>query len=761
MGFFEFKNVSSSKEVFAITNAGLTIPHPESLTGKTKLKNFRKEADHNFLWVIKDLWYRKVFLAASLYLIGLWVLMKAADLIISNYAISPYWTDIFLVFFLSFLPSVILHSYYHNKLEINKLRMVEKVTIPSNGMLSIALLVFLFGGKDLGSTTLTVLSKDEFGNRIEKQIVKNEFRKKINFYPFTNETGDSTLEWLRNGITDLLAYDLAQDEYTWCAVSFSYKTLGAMLKNAESRNTPKFITGSFKKKDSLYIVTSQLYDSKIGKLIQERTFSGQNLFDLSDEISVQIKKDLGMSAYHIQNVKDLPVKSILTDNLEAYRQHLHIWVVPPKKSVPYFLKADKLDPSFAINNYWFAYGLHLYQFDQNAAKVAIDKAMKYRAKVSDQYNMRIRTLYYQIYDQPEKAIALREMQAELNPEDSDAYSHLMTEYHRIGYYEKSLEACKDLCKLFPELTYLEPLQAWLLKLLNRPDEALEIMESFVKRFPKNSSGFERLGDVHLAMGNLDEAENYFNKVSLMEPENRGMPLMLDHIQYLREKGDNYKPEMLKQFAGEYKFTGTEMVSKYIYLNKKIMIKAKNLNIFQMYPINDSTMVSISGIEKTFIKNKAGIYYKLISKQNGATSELYTIDESIKKAEKLFAEGNDEAALEAYEAAYAQNREHHFLNNYIQHLNLKKNKKANSYISHWQKWVGKYHDYASITLKDGRLYWSEVDEGLKWQMLPINEKEFLLSEMWGYKAVLVEKNGKAIGLDWISSDGSIESLTKVD
>ena len=471
-----------------------------------------------------------------------------------------------------------------------------------------------------------------------------------------------------------------------------------------------------------------------------------------------------MPDYHIENAKDLPLKSILTDNLEAYRYY--ILAIGSGSLVRYdnHKKADQLDPSFAVNNYYYARNLHVFQYGRQECIAAIDKAMQHRSKATDLYEMRIRTLYYNIHQQREKAIALREMQAELNPEDIDAYNHLITEYHQNGQFEKAFAACQKLYDLFPDLNYLEKTQAWLLKWMNRPDEALSIMESYVNRFPADHDGFIRLGDIHLALGNLDAAESNFNKVSLMKPEHRGMPLILEHIKYLRELGDNYNPEMLKQFDDEYRFTGREMTSEYNYLDKKITQQAKNQSISQLYPINDSTLISKGNIKKTYVRNKDGKFYKFIHEQGGGKTEAYLLDESIKKAEQLFLAGNDEAALKAFEEAYAQNPGHHFLDYYIRHLKFKRSGKINSFQKSWQKLIGQY-DAGSTNMaitkeKDG-LYWWDTIDGNKWKLLPYSENEFAILERWDMTMKVNEEEGKVTSVDWKISLGSAVNLPKLD
>ena len=85
--------------------------------------------------------------------------------------------------------------------------------LPVNIILSAALLLFLFHGKDLGSTTQKVSYTDEEGKAVERIIPKSEFRKKVALFYFDNETGDLEKNWLQYGMVNALEMDLAQQVF--------------------------------------------------------------------------------------------------------------------------------------------------------------------------------------------------------------------------------------------------------------------------------------------------------------------------------------------------------------------------------------------------------------------------------------------------------------------------------------------------------------------------------------------------------------------
>ena len=112
------------------------------------------------------------------------------------------------------VSTIILLAYFHGKPGRDSWTKIEKIGIPVNVLGMIFLLLFLFKGKDLGAATTMISMTNEEGQLIERIVPKTEFRKKIMIFFFENESGDTTLDWLSYGITDLLITDLIQDIYT-------------------------------------------------------------------------------------------------------------------------------------------------------------------------------------------------------------------------------------------------------------------------------------------------------------------------------------------------------------------------------------------------------------------------------------------------------------------------------------------------------------------------------------------------------------------
>ena len=162
---------------------------------------------------IKDLLSRRVPHILGGYLAASWIILEFMDWLARRYPISPHLVEFCMVALAAMIPTVFLLAYFHGKPGPDQWTRVEKIGIPTNLVVTILLLVFVFHGRDLGATTTTVTLMDEQGQQIERSIPKSEFRKKVAVFSLENESGDTTLNWLMHALPDMLRYDLMQDIY--------------------------------------------------------------------------------------------------------------------------------------------------------------------------------------------------------------------------------------------------------------------------------------------------------------------------------------------------------------------------------------------------------------------------------------------------------------------------------------------------------------------------------------------------------------------
>ena len=318
---------------------------------------------------VKELLKRRVPQILGIYLATSWAIIEFLDWLIEQFSVSPYLPTFVLLIFASMIPTVLLIAYFHGKPGRDTWTKTEKIGIPVNVVAAAFLLFFVFKGKELGATTSVISLEDEEGQTIERIVPKTEFRKKLMLYFPANETGDTSLNWLSYGIADMLSTDLIQDYYlevrslhvggSFVRVKEAGYTdltgLPLMLEKeiADDRHLDYFLTGSFSMVDEKLSLETKLYNTGNGKLIAQNTFFEQDVFDLVDQLSVQLKKDLEIPEYHIEQTTDLPVAEIATRSLEAYKWYIlgageAFFHQDFNKAIQQIRKAVSIDSTFSL-----------------------------------------------------------------------------------------------------------------------------------------------------------------------------------------------------------------------------------------------------------------------------------------------------------------------------------------------------------------------------------------------------------------------------
>ena len=283
---------------------------------------------------LKNIIHRRVPQIVGVYLATSWGIIQFVMWIVDEFVLSYFLPLFTFVILLSMLPTVILLSYFHGKPGRDRWTNIEKITIPLNIIFTIVILILCFQGKELRATEKKITIYDESGNKIERTVVKNQFRKTMAIFAFENASGDTTLDWLRFGLPYLVEYDLRQDMYIDVQTSYYFVEkirkvglsvqdklpLMLQLKIARDSHLSFLITGTFKKQNGNFEVKTKLYEVKNGRVLAENNFFDPNIFSIADNITNQAKIDFNLPAKHLENVNDLPVAELLTSSLPAFEK---------------------------------------------------------------------------------------------------------------------------------------------------------------------------------------------------------------------------------------------------------------------------------------------------------------------------------------------------------------------------------------------------------------------------------------------------------
>jgi len=517
LGFKEMKGVSEPFEVFELLEsaqaAGKRAPFVQGLK--------RSRIPH--------------FLVS--YLVGSWSFVYFSTWFVNRYLLSPHIIDFIFTALATLAPTALLVGYARTQPGV-KARRFKKLGIPLNLVLSGFLLFGLFRDKDLGSMMANVSVINEAGQTVQRTIPKGEFRKKIMLFYFDNETGDTTLNWLYDGIMEALYYDLCQDLFIDVTDThekndvtghfatekferagykmFSKLPLSLKIETAKDNHKDFLLCGTFKKPDTNFVLNTEIYATENGKLLGEKEYKGSNLFHLIDEITLQAKTVLKEPPQWLDKAKDLPVKDITTDSLNAWRMLTYSMYFGGESRVSYLNKAVEIDPGFALA-YKCLFMYDIFEGPQGEAPRAFNKAMEhiYRLPDKEQVDLKVKYYNYQEHD-VDKIIALLQPWCELHPEDIDMRKQLADNYLFKENNERAYKEYKDILKTAPEEydLYLD-----LAEITKKAKEADSYFEEYIKHYPNDLEAYLIIGEDYYWKGDSAKARRYVEKATIIKPDN--------------------------------------------------------------------------------------------------------------------------------------------------------------------------------------------------------------------------------------------------
>ena len=155
-----------------------------------------------------------------------WGIMQFTQMMVDVFLFSPHWTKIAIFATFMLWPSYVLVVYRHGRPGTDAWGLPEKIGIPANLLLTFAVLFFMFRTEDLGAATTSVTVADEAGNLVERQVAKQEFRKRTVLFDFDADgLADDDL-WLTGFVPDAVYIDMLGDDFPLCIQNRAACVLG-------------------------------------------------------------------------------------------------------------------------------------------------------------------------------------------------------------------------------------------------------------------------------------------------------------------------------------------------------------------------------------------------------------------------------------------------------------------------------------------------------------------------------------------------------
>jgi tetratricopeptide (TPR) repeat protein len=519
---------------------------------------------------IHEIRERRILPAVGVYAAGCWVLIEILDRLVERYLLSPLITDIAFWGLYSLIPAVVLVAWSHGRPGRDKSTTAEKVGVPINIIASLGLLITIFGGKDLGATANMVTVANEEGVQETHYIPSESYRRRMAVFFFDNVSGDSQLDWLQYGITELLVQDLRQNPFVLANSPWSNEQDGfysrmrqagfmdglgvprsLMREIADDANRQYFIEGSIDRKADEYRVTARIWQTQSLKQIAEVTESGSDLYDTMDLLSREIRVALDVPQVSGRIAEDLPLAETYGESLNALKSYVaghnaRLFENDIEASNALLEAALEEDPGFVLA--WFSKAInHLQAGDLPSSQVAIDEAqlLDYRLPARDRAQLKY--IKYRLSGQNEKMIAFLRMQVRLR---GDAESH-----NTLAYMLMATGALEEAKKEYLAALDKDPLNLDIYLQLSHLERAtgdrnaaIAYAERYQAEKPEDIQAHIILGDYLRDNGEFDAAEEYYTQASLLE--NQPVQPMLRMADLAARNGDSREARRILEQAEE-------------------------------------------------------------------------------------------------------------------------------------------------------------------------------------------------------------------
>ena len=407
----------------------------------------------------------------------------------------------------------------------------------------------------------------------------SEKKRSIAILTFENHTGDKSLDWLSQGIADMLIYDLSQSNFL-NVISMprildilknmkiqSHKTIDydMLSKIANEAQVEAVIKGNFLNVMDSLIIIMHLYSTDLKMILKEEKVSGQGLeqvFSMVDELSKKVKTDLRVSLKEASE-QDFNIADISTKSLEAYKYYTEGFDLVYKAYLGDAIKklnqAIKIDSSFAMAHFWASL-IYLKLGKTNDAYTSINKAVKFSKHATQKEKMKIQWIQASCWNEHEKAFNLLIDFVKIYPNDKEMRYFLASTYYARRDIEKAQEQLKFTLQLDPNYIQAYMLQSELFREKGDYDSAIKYLKKCIALKPDEAAPYHNLGMIYESKADYKKALKYFNKAISIKPDFHFSILSLAYIYSSLGKYD----EARKKYVSALKILPSEELKARVY-----------------------------------------------------------------------------------------------------------------------------------------------------------------------------------------------------
>ena len=354
---------------------------------------------------------------------------------------------------------------------------------------------------------------------------------------FENQSQSPELDWLREGLTDMLITSLSRSRNL---TVLGRQQLHALLERMEyqpgerikletarevARRTRAeiILLGRFARFGEKVRVEVELYDANQAQPLLSESLDADRLEQIPlqvDVLATKIATRLGSTPAEQAHASNL--SSVMTDNLEAYRyyslgveksQALH-----NAEAIELLKKAVELDPQFAMAYARIGYALGVTWNRLDEAKPYLEKAFSLSDRLAEKDRLLISAWYSIVNRDFTSAISAYRKVIAGYPLEVESYFRLAFLLEGEALYEEAIDTFKQGLVVDPEYKEIYNYLGGLYTALGRHDEALAMRGRYVQLAPSEPNAHDSLGISLQWAGRYAEAVAAYRQALALKPD---------------------------------------------------------------------------------------------------------------------------------------------------------------------------------------------------------------------------------------------------
>jgi tetratricopeptide (TPR) repeat protein len=354
---------------------------------------------------------------------------------------------------------------------------------------------------------------------------------------FENLSGSRELDWLREGLADMLITDLSRStKLTVLGRQQLYLCLERIGRNrgnqiqlddalqiAQASRADVVVLGSFASVSDAIHVSVQIYDARNIQVLSSDSIIADKPKDIIaqvDLLSLKLASHLGASTESQETKRGLT--EAMTNNLEAYRCYSlaveKSYGLQNAEAIALLEKAVSLDPQFAMAYARIGYAYAVRWTFGERGRPYLEKAFQLSDRLFEKDRLYI-TGWYSIanFDLPGAIRCFQDIVARY-PLEVEAYWVLAGLLQGEERHEEALDVAKRGLAVDPEAKELYNQLGGIYLDVNRHEEAIEMYQRYVALAPNEPNAHDSLGLFYQAVGRYDEAIESYQRALALEPD---------------------------------------------------------------------------------------------------------------------------------------------------------------------------------------------------------------------------------------------------